>query len=200
MQSSVLNMVAVFINNDFSILYTVSLFLEAGMVMVKDILAPELRVVFCGINPGQSSAHLGLPFAHPANRFWKVLHLAGFTDRQLRPEEAQLMLNYGYGVTKLVERPTVQANEVSRQELREGGVELISKIERYQPAALVVLGKQAFEQGFGQRNSQWGKQALMLGDTEIWVLPNPSGLSRITTDKLVEAWQELNEALKRQGR
>lgn len=168
--------------------------------MVKDILAPGLRVVFCGINPGQSSAHLGLPFAHPANRFWKVLHLAGFTDRQLRPEEAQLMLTFGCGVTKLVERPTVQASEVSRQELREGGVQLKSKIERYQPAALAVLGKQAFEQGFGERKSQWGKQVRTLGNTEIWVLPNPSGLSRITTENLAEAYRELEQALAARGK
>ncbi|MBB1202663.1 G/U mismatch-specific DNA glycosylase [Enterobacteriaceae bacterium 89] len=168
--------------------------------MVQDILAPGLRVVFCGINPGQSSAHLGLPFAHPANRFWKVLHLAGFTDRQLKPEEAQLLLEYGIGVTKLVERPTVQASEVSRQEMRDGGVLLKDKIERYKPVALAVLGKQAFELGFGQRKSSWGKQKLMVGDTQIWVLPNPSGLSRITTDGLAEAWGELNVALKGQGR
>ena len=77
--------------------------------MVEDILAPGLRVVFCGINPGLSSAGTGFPFAHPANRFWKVIYQAGFTDRQLKPQEAQHLLDYRCGVTKLVDRPTVQA-------------------------------------------------------------------------------------------
>lgn len=89
--------------------------------MVKDILVPGLRVVFCGINPGLSSANTGFPFAHPANRFWKVIHLAGFTDRQLKPEEAEKLLDFRCGVTKLVDRPTVQATEVKLHELRSGG-------------------------------------------------------------------------------
>ena len=167
--------------------------------MVKDIIDSGLRVLFCGINPGLSSSSLGYPFAHPANRFWKVLHLAGFTDHQLKPEEAQQMLNFRCGVTKLVERPTVQANEVSVQELRSGGQVLIEKVEHYKPAVLAVLGKQAFERGLGQRNAPWGKQSLMIGETQVWVLPNPSGLSRITLDKLVEAYQELDMALKARG-
>lgn len=104
--------------------------------MVEDILAPGLRVVFCGINPGLSSAGTGFPFAHPANRFWKVIYQAGFTDRQLKPQEAQHLLDYRCGVTKLVDRPTVQANEVSKQELHAGGRKLIEKIEDYQPQAL----------------------------------------------------------------
>lgn len=167
--------------------------------MVKDIIDTGLRVLFCGINPGLSSSSLGYPFAHPANRFWKVLHLSGFTERQLKPEEAEQMLEFRCGVTKLVERPTVQANEVSVQELRSGGQALIEKVGHYKPAALAVLGKQAFERGLGQRNAPWGKQTLRIGDTEIWVLPNPSGLSRITLDKLVEAYQELDAALKVRG-
>ena len=109
------------------------------------------------------------------------------------------MLEFRCGVTKLVERPTVQASEVSVQELRSGGLALIEKVEHYKPAALAVLGKQAFERGLGQRGATWGKQTYMIGDTEVWVLPNPSGLSRITLDKLVEAYQELDVALKVRG-
>ncbi len=168
--------------------------------MVSDILQPGLRVVFCGINPGKSSAHLGMPFAHPANRFWKVLHLAGFTDRQLKPEEALQMLDYGCGVTKLVDRPTVQASEIGLHELREGGRGLITKMQDYQPRVLAILGKQAFEQSFSQRGAKWGKQEVTVGDTEVWILPNPSGLSRITLDKLVEAYRELDQALVVRGR
>ncbi|EAX5445430.1 G/U mismatch-specific DNA glycosylase [Salmonella enterica] len=167
--------------------------------MVKDILAPGLRVVFCGINPGLSSANTGFPFAHPANRFWKVIHLAGFTDRQLKPEEAEKLLDFRCGVTKLVDRPTVQATEVKLHELRSGGRNPIEKIEDYQPAALAVLGKQAFEQGFSQRGIAWGKQKIAIGATMVWVLPNPSGLNRIKTEKLVEAYRELDQALIMRG-
>ncbi|MFS3477184.1 G/U mismatch-specific DNA glycosylase [Escherichia fergusonii] len=167
--------------------------------MVEDILAPGLRVVFCGINPGLSSAEKGFPFAHPANRFWKVIHQAGFTDRQLKPQEAQLLLDYRCGVTKLVDRPTVQANEVTKLELHAGGQKLIEKIEDYQPQALAILGKQAYEQGFSQRGTQWGKQTHTIGATQIWVLPNPSGLSRVSLEKLVEAYRELDQSLVMRG-
>lgn len=97
--------------------------------MISDILAPGLRVVFCGINPGKSSAHTGFHFAHPGNRFWKVIHQAGFTDRQLRPEEELQLLDTRCGITMLVERPTVQASEVALQELRSGGRELVRKLK-----------------------------------------------------------------------
>lgn len=167
--------------------------------MVEDILAPGLRVVFCGINLGLSSAEKGFPFAHPANRFWKVIHQAGFTDRQLKPQEAQLLLDYRCGVTKLVDRPTVQANEVTKLELHAGGRKLIEKIEDYQPQALAILGKQAYEQGFSQRGTQWGKQTHTIGATQIWVLPNPSGLSRVSLEKLVEAYRELDQSLVMRG-
>ena len=163
--------------------------------MINDILAPGLRVVFCGINPGKSSAHTGFHFAHPGNRFWKVIYQAGFTDRLLKPEEEQHLLDTRCGITMLVERPTVQASEVNLHELRSGGRELIKKIEDYQPAALAILGKQAYEQAFSQRGTQWGKQSIMIGVTQVWVLPNPSGLNRATLDKLVEAYRELDEAL-----
>lgn len=168
--------------------------------MITDIIAPGLRVVFCGINPGKSSAHTGYHFAHPGNRFWKVIHQAGFTERQLKPEEELELLDTRCGITMLVERPTVQASEVAKHELHEGGRQLIKKIEQYQPQALAVLGKKAFEQAFSQRGVKWGQQEITIGSTEVWVLPNPSGLNRASLDKLVEAYRELDEALAMRGR
>lgn len=167
--------------------------------MINDILAPDLRVVFCGINPGKSSAHTGFHFAHPGNRFWKVIHQAGFTDRLLKPEEELQLLDTRCGITMLVERPTVQASEVELLELRDGGRELVRKMEEYQPRALAILGKQAFEKAFQVRGVKWGKQQVSIGATEVWVLPNPSGLNRATLDKLVEAYRELDEALATRG-
>ncbi|WP_447886504.1 G/U mismatch-specific DNA glycosylase [Serratia fonticola] len=161
-----------------------------------ELLAPNLQVVFCGINPGLSSAHQGYPFANGSNRFWKVIHQAGFTDRQLAPEQWLQLQENGCGITALVARPTVAASELSRDELRCGGEVLKEKILRYQPRALAILGKQAFSSAFGVRNAAWGRQEMMLGKTEVWVLPNPSGLNRATLEQLTESYRELFLALK----
>lgn len=107
---------------------------------MEDILRKGLRVVLCGINPGLSSAHKGVHFANPNNRFWKTIHLAGFTSSQLRPEEEQRLLETGCGITMLVARPTTEASELSLAEYRQGGERLMAKIETYQPQALAILG------------------------------------------------------------
>ncbi|MGC6388036.1 G/U mismatch-specific DNA glycosylase [Ewingella sp. S1.OA.A_B6] len=159
--------------------------------MITDIIADHLSVVFCGINPGLSTAHHGFHFANSNNRFWKVIHQAGFTERLLKPEEEQHLLDTDCGITMLVERPTVEATELVRDELREGGAALVAKIERYQPQALAVLGKQAFSKAFGISKVSWGRQAQKIGKTEVWVLPNPSGLNRATLDELVASYREL---------
>lgn len=161
-----------------------------------ELLAPNLQVVFCGINPGLSSAHQGYPFANGSNRFWKVIHQAGFTDRQLAPEQWLQLQDNGCGITALVARPTVAASELTRDELRGGGEVLKEKILRYQPRALAILGKQAFSSAFGVRNISWGHQEMLLGKTEVWVLPNPSGLNRATLEQLTESYRELFLALK----
>lgn len=163
--------------------------------MSMDILAPGLRVVFCGINPGLSSAHTGYHFANPRNRFWQVIHLAGFTERQLTPREEHHLLDTGCGITALVQRPTVTAAELTAAELRAGGAALQDKIQHYQPQALAVLGKQAFTQAFGVRRPVWGRQALCIGGCAVWVLPNPSGLNRATLESLVASYRELYLAL-----
>lgn len=162
---------------------------------IADILKPGLRVVFCGINPGKSSAHKGYHFAHGGNRFWKTIWQAGFTLRQLRPEEEMELLDTGCGITMLVERPTKEATELSGPELREGGRVLREKIAACQPEALAVLGKQAYQRAFGVTKVNWGRQPQMLGETAVWVLPNPSGLNRASQEALTAAYRELNEAL-----
>ncbi len=168
--------------------------------MIEDILAPGLRVVFCGINPGLSSAHKGVHFANPNNRFWKIIHQAGFTTRQLKPEEELELLDTGCGITMLADRPTVEASELSLAEYREGGKRLIEKIRRYQPCALAVLGKQAYRQAFRVSNAIWGKQEVTIGATEIWVLPNPSGLNRMGFETLIKSYRELDAILATRGR
>lgn len=162
---------------------------------ITDIIEPGLRVLFCGINPGQSSAHTGFHFAHGGNRFWKVIYLAGFTRQQLKPEQEMQLLETGCGITTLVERPTVQATDLATAELRDGGQKLVDKIALYQPGALAILGKDAFKKAFRQSKVEWGRQTLTIGRSEIWVLPNPSGLNRASLDELVNAYSELHQTL-----
>jgi len=144
---------------------------------VPDIIAPGLRLLFCGINPGLYSAATGHHFARPGNRFWPALFLAGLTPRQLSPEEEQELPPLGIGITNVVARASAGAAEVSSAELVAGGHELVEKIERYQPRVLAILGVSAFRAAFGQPKAALGPQPMRIGETEVWVLPNPSGLN-----------------------
>ncbi|MBA2816384.1 G/U mismatch-specific DNA glycosylase [Candidatus Pantoea persica] len=166
---------------------------------ITDIIAPGLDVLFCGINPGHSTAHTGYHFAHPGNRFWKVIHLAGFTHEQLKPEEELRLLETGCGITMLVERPTVQANQLAAEELRHGGARLTDKVLNYQPRVLAILGKDAFRRAFNLRKVDWGMQGSFMGKTQVWVLSNPSGLNRASLDEIVKAYRQLHGALHKSG-
>src|SRR3954467_13755058 len=97
---------------------------------IPDVIAPGLRVLFCGINPGLYTAAVGHHFARPGNRFWPALHAGGFTDRVLRPDEERALLELGYGITNVVPRATAAADELSREELERGGVALRARVKR----------------------------------------------------------------------
>lgn len=144
---------------------------------VADVIAPELRVLFCGINPGLYTAVTGHHFARPGNRFWKALHLGGFTDRLLDPSEERLLLESGCGITNVVERATATAAELSDEELRAGGARLEERVLRYRPRWLAVLGIGAYRTAFRRPDAALGPQPDAMGTTRIWVLPNPSGLN-----------------------
>ena len=142
-----------------------------------DLIDHDLKVLFCGINPGLYSGATGLHFARPGNRFWKVLHLAGFTDRQLHPSEEQELLELGYGITSFVKRTTARADELTNEELAEGGRRLVEKIEKYRPRNLAVLGIGAYRTAFSRPKAKIGPQEERLGGARLWLLPNPSGLN-----------------------
>lgn len=144
---------------------------------VRDVIAPGLRVLFCGINPGLYTAAVGHHFARPGNRFWKALYEAGFTERLLSPFDERELLQLGYGVTNVVRRATAVADSLTREEVIEGGRQLARKVRRYQPRILAVLGMGAYRLAFAQPNATVGRQQLMIGNTVLWVLPNPSGLN-----------------------
>src|SRR4051812_32158323 len=151
--------------------------LAAANRTVPDVIAPNLRVLFCGINPGLYTAAVGHHFARPGNRFWPALFASGFTQRLLSPFDEQELLTNGYGITNLVMRTTATADQLSREEMRAGGKRLVAKVKRYQPAFLAVLGLGAYRQGFEQPKAVIGKQPDRIGSATIWVLPNPSGLN-----------------------
>lgn len=144
---------------------------------IKDVIAPGLKVLFCGINPGLYSGATGHHFARPGNRFWPALHRSGFTPLQLSPFDERDLLGLGLGITNIVARTTPVASELTKDELVAGGVRLIKKVRRYRPDFLAVLGVTAFRSAFQQKDASIGPQELTIGGTRIWVLPNPSGLN-----------------------
>lgn len=161
---------------------------------VPDVIAPHLKVLFCGINPSVYTAVVGYNFARPGNRFWPTLYAAGFTARQLLPEEQQELLAHGYGITNVVDRATVAAADLSKEELKQGGQLLLQKVREYKPQVLALLGISVYQVAFGQKGGGVGLQELMIGDTQVWVLPNPSGLNaHFPPRRLAEVYRELRE-------
>ncbi|MGY1823089.1 G/U mismatch-specific DNA glycosylase [Geodermatophilus sp. SYSU D00079] len=144
---------------------------------LPDVVADDLDVLFCGINPSLVSAARGHHFARPGNRFWPALHLAGLTPRRLAPEEDRELLRHGLGVTNLVDRPTRTAAELGPDELRAGAAALAELVSRHRPRVLAVLGITAWRQAFGRPRAVAGRQEERLGGAVTWVVPNPSGLN-----------------------
>jgi double-stranded uracil-DNA glycosylase len=163
---------------------------------LNDVISSSLKVVFCGINPGMQSAAVGLHFANRSNRFWRVLHLAGFTPRQLEPEEAPLLLGYGLGITSAVVRPTVSAADLNRADYIAARPAFERKIAKYRPRYVAFLGKPALSAFLNQRSLRWGSQSATLGGSALWLLPNPSGLNcAFTISFLTDAYRDLFEAV-----
>ena len=164
----------------------------ARQLTIPDVVAPGLRVLFSGINPGLYSAATGYHFARPGNRFWPALYRSGFTPRQLRPDEQEQLPGLGLGITNIVDRATARADELTAQELRDGGAALLAKAARVRPQWLAIVGVTAYRTAFGQPGAGVGPQELAAGDTRLWVLPNPSGLNALwTIPKLTEAFRDL---------
>lgn len=163
---------------------------------VPDIIAPGLRVVFCGINPGLYSAAVGHHFARPGNRFWRALYESGFTDRLLAPWEGALLVQRGLGITNLVAKATASADELSKTDLIKGRRLLERKARRYAPRWIALLGIGAYRIAFGHPRAVFGPQVERLGPAGIWVLPNPSGLNAgYQLAALTRAFRDLRETV-----
>lgn len=167
---------------------------------LPDLLAPGLRAIFCGLNPGRRAAAAGHHFEGRQNRFWPVLHRAGFTPRLLAPREDRALLDCGYGLTTAVARPTAGARELSRAEYLAAADELERKVARLRARCIAFLGKAAYAAMTGRRSVEWGDQSARFGGASVWVLPNPSGLNRgFDLDALVVAYRELRVTLDAQA-
>ncbi len=177
-------------------------------------------MLFCGINPGLYSGAVGHHFARPGNRFWPVLHRAGFTDRELTPFEEEQLLEVGLGITNLVNRTTAKAADLNASELRRGAATLRRKTARYAPLVVAVLGMSAFRVAFGRPHAgvnlvsshqvagiyrvrklgSLGPQTETLGRGALWVLPNPSGLNaHYQLPQLAELFTALRVSARRAG-
>ena len=168
----------------------------ATSATIPDVAGPGVRVLFCGINPGLWSGATGHHFARPGNRFWPALHRSGFTPRQFAPAEQDELVALGLGITNVVSRTTAKADELTPAEYRAGGAALVERVERLRPRALAVLGIGAYRTAFGRPRTVVGPQTEGIGDTEVWVLPNPSGLNaHYTLDGIAEEFRRLREAV-----
>jgi double-stranded uracil-DNA glycosylase len=163
---------------------------------IPDVLAPDLAVLFCGINPGLYSGATGFHFARPGNRFWPALHLSGFTPRLLRPDEQQLLPDLGLGVTNLVARPTARADELTPEELRLGALRLTDLATRHRPRFVAVVGISAYRTAFARPKAVVGEQPESIAGSRVWALPNPSGLNaHFQLDRLAAEFARLRDAV-----
>jgi TDG/mug DNA glycosylase family protein len=162
---------------------------------LPDILADDLDVVFCGLNPGLRAADAGHHFVGRGNRFWPVLFRSGFTPRPFDPADDRLLLNEGCGLTTVVARPTASADQISISEFAGASAALKRKIEVHKPGFVAFLGKKAYSAIVDRSTVEWGRQTELFGGTRAWILPNPSGRNRgFSFDELVVAYRELRLA------
>ncbi len=174
--------------------------LAAADRTVCDVIAPGLRVLFCGINPGLYSSFTGHHFARPGNRFWPTLFAAGFTDRLLHPSEEAELLPLGYGITNVVRRASATADELTVEEIVAGGRQLRARVRRYKPRYLAVLSVGAYRVAFEKPRATLGLQPDPIDETKVWVLPNPSGLNaHYQAAELARVFRKLREAVEADG-
>jgi double-stranded uracil-DNA glycosylase len=172
--------------------------LAAAGKTLPDVIASQLRLLFCGINPGLYTAAVGHHFARPGNRFWPTLYRAGFTDRLFSPYEEQGLLELGYGITNLVARATNSAAELAKEEYKQGAQILGKKLLRYKPRWVAFVGLGAYRAAFNLPNASVGPQSQQLHGARVWILPSTSGLNaNYRPDELARLFAELREAIRR---
>lgn len=144
---------------------------------LPDLIETGLKALFVGTNPGLYSAAVGHHFARPGNRFWPAMYRGKITERLYSPFEDYKLLKRGGGLTNIVSRASKRADELSKKELYEGAAILTEKVIQFQPQKVVFLGITSYRKAFQENQAQIGLQERKIGEAEIWVLPNPSGLN-----------------------
>jgi TDG/mug DNA glycosylase family protein len=164
--------------------------------LVDDLVDQRVRLLFVGINPGLWTAAVGAHFARRGNRFWPALHAAGITPTLvdcsdgMRPADTEMVLGLGIGITNIVPTASARADELTLAELRAGADGLERNVARLRPKVVAVLGLTAYRQAFARPKAVAGRQDETLGGTQLWVLPNPSGLNaHDTIDSLAAAYR-----------
>jgi double-stranded uracil-DNA glycosylase len=175
-------------------------FTREELASFRDAEVPDLvgdrppRLVFVGINPGLWTAATQTHFAHPGNRFYPALHLAGLTERELdriaglSDDDREHLTGRGIAITNLVTRATAKASELSREELVRGGAALVERLTSWGPRVVAVAGVTAYRQAFRRPKATLGRQEEPLAGAELWVVPNPSGLNAHETTATLAAW------------
>ena len=161
---------------------------------VPDLVGPGLRLLFVGINPSIMSAETGFHFAHPVNRFYPALRAAGILpdDVPTPADAAPVLVERNVGITNLVARESVRADELDGDELRAGRTRLQQFVHEHHPRVVAVAGITAYRTAFGDRHARLGRQDASIGAAELWVVPNPSGLNaHATIATLAEAYREV---------
>jgi TDG/mug DNA glycosylase family protein len=168
---------------------------------VPDLLGPDTRLLFVGINPGLWTAAAQAHFARRGNRFYPALFRAGVVDRLIdasggyHPDDLRHLVERGIGISNLVRRPTARADELSDDEILAGARSLESLVARVQPRVVAVLGITAYRTGFAAPKATAGRQQQPMGESDLWVVPNPSGLNaHATLDDLASAYREVARA------
>jgi double-stranded uracil-DNA glycosylase len=173
----------------------------AACKTVPDLIRPNLDVLFVGINPGLYTAAVGHHFARPGNRFWPAMHKGGFTPKQVSPFDSATLLDLNLGITNLCPRPTAMAHQLSTHELREGAKVLRRKVLKYKPRFIAIIGITSYRIAFDRKEAKIGLQSETIGDTKIWVVPNPSGLNaHYQVSDLAKLFRALKNAVSNDSR
>jgi TDG/mug DNA glycosylase family protein len=171
--------------------------IEAAGKTLPDVIGRNLRVLFCGINPGLYTAAVGHHFARPGNRFWPALFKSGFTDRLLSPFEEHELLESRLGISNVVPHATATAAELTKEDFIAGGRTLALKVKKYQPRVVAILGVGAYRTAFARPKAIIGEQSEGIHSARVWVLPNPSGLNaNYQLPDLVRLFRSLRESVK----
>jgi TDG/mug DNA glycosylase family protein len=164
---------------------------------VPDLVGPGLKLLFVGINPGLWTAATQTHFAHPGNRFYPALRLAGIVDRDLdrgepmTDQDRAYLIKRGIGITNLVNRATARAGELAPAELRAGRTQLEDFVAQHHPTVVAIAGITAYRLAFAAPKAKEGEQDALPTGARVWVVPNPSGLNaHETIASLAQAYAE----------